>query len=388
MGSEDVELNHEKQMEKSKNIFILFMLMMTCVVGMEAEDGSSLWLRNNLQTDMPAAKVMLVVDSPTRVTHSDSTTLILATKELRNNWTGAPVILRNTVDNSLGKDCFSIEKVETTAVDDGFQFVVSASSPSGILYGAYFLLRAQSRHDVCLCTTLPSSHKIQQKPYFMSRCIAGQDAIFDILKKGRIADYARANASIGINGIILTPPRHPSKHYQEKLTELAAILRPYCISIYQSDDTIPAIKCTSATTGKYQTGTGDTYIYHATAWRNIMLDCDQRSVMAHIAISSQPSWCASDNHLEQANWFAFGRLAWDPTLLPEQVAHEWLADTFSENPLFILPMRRAMTDCDGTEISKIETLLNTWREVEDAVDEQRHTEVENALNAMLEQLDL
>ena len=374
-------------MKKSKNIFILFMLMMTCVVGMEAEDGSSLWLRNSLQADMPAAMVTLTVDIQTKATQSDSATLRLAAKELMENWSGAPVTLRYTVDNSLGKDCFSIEKVETTDTESDFQFVVSASSPSGILYGVYFLLRAQSRHDVCLCTTLPPSHKIQQKPYFVSRCIVGQEAIFDILKKGRIADYARANASIGINGIILTPPRHPSKHYQEKVSELAAILQPYCISIYQSGDTIPALRCTPVTTDKRQTGIDETYIYHATVWRSMMLNSSQRNVVAHVAVSSQPSWCPNDNHLEQANWFAFGRLAWDPTLLPEQVAHEWLADTFSENPLFILPMRRAMTDCDGTGISKIETLLNTWREAADAVDEQRHTEVENALNAMLEQLD-
>ena len=375
-------------MKKSKYIFILFMLMMTRVVGMEAEDGSSLWLRNGLHAEMPAARVTLIVDIQTTATQGDSATLMLAAKELTENWSGAPVTLRYTVDNTLGKDCFSIEKVETIDKESDFQFVVSASSPSGILYGVFFLLRAQSRHDVCLCTTLPSSHVIQQKPYFAHRCITGQDAIFDILKKGHIADYARANASVGINGIILTPPRHPSKHYQERVDELAAILQPYCISIYQSDDTIPALRCTPVMTDKCQTDDNGAYIYHAKAWRNMMLNSDQRYVVAHIAVSNQPSWCANDNHLEQANWFAFGRLAWDPTLLPEQVAHEWLADTFSENPLFILPVRQAITDCDGTDISKIETLLNTWREVADAVDEQRHTEVENALNAMLEQSDL
>ena len=69
-------------MKKSKNLFILFMLMMTCVVGMEAEDGSNLWLRNSLQADMPAAMVTLTVDIQTKATQSDSATLRLAAKEL------------------------------------------------------------------------------------------------------------------------------------------------------------------------------------------------------------------------------------------------------------------------------------------------------------------
>lgn len=374
-------------MKKSQYIS-LFMLLMSHVAVVKAEDGSSLWLRNSHPADLAAAKVMLTVDQQIRGTQNDSATLSLATQELTENWAGAPVILNYTTDSSLGKECFSIEKVEATNTESDFQFVVSASSPSGILYGAYFLLRAQSRNDVCLCTTLPPSHEIRQKPHFSNRCITCHDEIFDILKRGHITDYARANASIGINGIILTPPRHPSKRYHERVDELADILRPYCISIYQSADTLSALNCTTMAKVQEQTSSDGPYIYHATTWRNIMLSSNQRNVVATISISSLPSWSPGNNHLEQANWFAFGRLAWDPTLLPEQVAHEWLADSFCENPLFILPLRKAMTECNGTGIAPLEALLDTWREVADAVDEQRHTEVENALNAMLEQLDL
>ncbi len=43
----------------------------------------------------------------------------------------------------------------------------------------------------------------------------------------------------------------------------------------------------------------------------------------------------------QANWYAFGRLAWDHTLSSEEIAIEWLKETFTNNPQFIdvvLPM--------------------------------------------------
>ncbi len=31
--------------------------------------------------------------------------------------------------------------------------------------------------------------------------------------------------------------------------------------------------------------------------------------------------------MNQANWYAFGRLAWDPSLSPEAIAREWAAQT-------------------------------------------------------------
>jgi len=38
------------------------------------------------------------------------------------------------------------------------------------------------------------------------------------------------------------------------------------------------------------------------------------------------NWCG--HHFAQANWYAFGRLAWNPNLKSEQIASEWLAATF------------------------------------------------------------
>ncbi|MET0551556.1 MAG: alpha-glucuronidase family glycosyl hydrolase [Vicinamibacteria bacterium] len=42
------------------------------------------------------------------------------------------------------------------------------------------------------------------------------------------------------------------------------------------------------------------------------------------------NWTGHD--LAQANWYAFGRLAWDPSLTPEAIAEEWVRLTFTRDP--------------------------------------------------------
>ena len=65
--------------------------------------------------------------------------------------------------------------------------------------------------------------------------------------------------------------------------------------------------------------------------------------MAGVAnIGSDRNW--SGSHFDQANWYAFGRLAWNPELSSEQIAREWAAQTFSREPAFlgaVVPMMLA-----------------------------------------------
>jgi alpha-glucuronidase len=72
--------------------------------------------------------------------------------------------------------------------------------------------------------------------------------------------------------------------------------------------------------------------------------------MAGVAnIGSDRNWCGT--HFDQANWFAFGRLAWDPSLGAEAIAREWAAQTFNRAPRFLdgvvqimMPSRQAAVD--------------------------------------------
>ncbi len=70
------------------------------------------------------------------------------------------------------------------------------------------------------------------------------------------------------------------------------------------------------------------------------------SVIAGVAnTGSDRNWTGS--HFDQANWYAFGRLAWDPTLSSESIAREWAALTFSRDPAFlsaVVPMMLGSRD--------------------------------------------
>lgn len=57
----------------------------------------------------------------------------------------------------------------------------------------------------------------------------------------------------------------------------------------------------------------------------------QPSIMAGVAnIGRDRNWCG--NVLAPANWYAFGRLAWDHTLTANQIAEEWTRQTLGNDP--------------------------------------------------------
>lgn len=67
------------------------------------------------------------------------------------------------------------------------------------------------------------------------------------------------------------------------------------------------------------------------------LDGHALTGMAGVAnIGSDRNW--SGSHFDQANWYAFGRLAWDPSLSSRAIAGEWVRATFSSDPAFVDPV--------------------------------------------------
>ncbi len=67
------------------------------------------------------------------------------------------------------------------------------------------------------------------------------------------------------------------------------------------------------------------------------LFASRESGMAGVAnIGTDRNWTGS--HFDQANWYAFGRLAWDPTVPARQIAKEWVRMTFSNDPRFVTPV--------------------------------------------------
>lgn len=73
------------------------------------------------------------------------------------------------------------------------------------------------------------------------------------------------------------------------------------------------------------------------------LDEHQRSGMAAVSnIGSDRNWCG--HPFAAANWYAFGRLAWDHRLTSEQIAEEWLRMTFSNEADFVKQATAMMID--------------------------------------------
>ena len=57
-------------------------------------------------------------------------------------------------------------------------------------------------------------------------------------------------------------------------------------------------------------------------------------------IGDSRNWCGSD--MAQANWYAFGRLAWNQNLTSQEIADEWIRQTFTTNKKFVTPMTKVM----------------------------------------------
>ncbi|MGZ3819360.1 MAG: alpha-glucuronidase family glycosyl hydrolase [Mucilaginibacter sp.] len=71
------------------------------------------------------------------------------------------------------------------------------------------------------------------------------------------------------------------------------------------------------------------------------LDNRSRTAISGVAnIGSDINWCG--HPFAQANWYAYGRLAWDPELSPEKIAEDWIKLTFSVDPKFVGPVKQMM----------------------------------------------
>jgi alpha-glucuronidase len=67
------------------------------------------------------------------------------------------------------------------------------------------------------------------------------------------------------------------------------------------------------------------------------LNAYRKTGMAGVSnIGSDRNWTGSD--FDQANWYSFGRLAWDPYLSAQSIAQEWVRMTFSNDPAFVTPV--------------------------------------------------
>ena len=74
-------------------------------------------------------------------------------------------------------------------------------------------------------------------------------------------------------------------------------------------------------------------VYLAPMWKEFFSFVKPEKLVGIAGVANiglDTNWCG--HHFSQANWYAFGRLAWNPTLSSRQIAEEWLTQTFSLTP--------------------------------------------------------
>ena len=65
------------------------------------------------------------------------------------------------------------------------------------------------------------------------------------------------------------------------------------------------------------------------------------TAMAGVAnIGNDTNWTGS--HFNQANWYVFGRMAWNPDATAQDIADEWIRQTFTNDPAFVAPVTTIM----------------------------------------------
>ena len=205
---------------------ILSLLLALSPLLSPAEDGHALWLRYK-----PCGKANIIAPQ-------GGATLQTAVDELKRYWQGPELKL---ILNPRLKD------------DDGFLYngdSICSHSELGLLYGAYEALRlqAQEAYPGLGGYTAPKfSRRILNHWDNLDGTIecgyAGKSIFFSANLKGqewaeRIREYARANASVCINGSVLNnvnaSPKVLTTQYIDTVCTIANILRPYGIKIYLS----------------------------------------------------------------------------------------------------------------------------------------------------------
>ena len=212
-------------------IFSLFYIAIVFVTQMAAENGSHLWLRLPVNAH---AEISAPRQSPT---------LNIAVEELQQAWKGAPVRLVIQKDKQLQPEGFRIRHEDN-------KITLTSPTETGLLYAAYHLLRMQEtgQNVVEAQTTENPAYNLRILNHWdnmdrtVERGYAGQslwnwEELPNTLSD-RYKEYARANASIGINGTVLNnvnaSPKILSAEYLQKVKALADIFRPYGLRVYLS----------------------------------------------------------------------------------------------------------------------------------------------------------
>ena len=244
------------------------------IASAQAEDGYDMWLRYSPVADSGLLKAyqkqlnQLVVEG-------DSPTLLAAKNELQRGLNGLltkPIavstgklaqhaVVIGTPENSpliaslnltarlavLGAEGYLLEQ---TRINKRDVIIIAANTDIGVLYGSFHFLRLIQTQQTLAKLSITSVPKLQHRVVnhwdnvnrLVERGYAGLSlwdwGTLPDYKSPRYTDYARINASLGINGTVINnvnaDPRLLSDQFLKKIAALADVFRPYGIKVYLS----------------------------------------------------------------------------------------------------------------------------------------------------------
>lgn len=243
-----------------KKYLILLITVLTSLHVSAQSDGSQLWLGKQY-----ANSCQVISQLP------DDATAKIAKQELENNWRGKNVELKIDKSLNLGEGYNIYARPAQQGDNIQYEATITASNPIGLLYGAYELIRLQNTdaYNTGSGNQQNFSKAIDEteKPQVGLRTLNHWDNLDGSIERGyagksifkweeiklgkngkggsiskslhdRLITYARANASLGINGSVLNnvnaSPKMMTAEYINKVKVIANILRPYGIRVYLS----------------------------------------------------------------------------------------------------------------------------------------------------------
>lgn len=243
-----------------KKYLILLFTVLTSLHVSAQSDGSQLWLGKQY-----ANSCQVISQLP------DDATAKIAKQELENNWRGKNVELKIDKALNLGEGYNLYARPAQQGDNIQYEATITASNPIGLLYGAYELIRLQNTdaYNTGSGNQQNFSKAIDEteKPQVGLRILNHWDNLDGSIERGyagksifkweeiklgkngkgssiskslhdRLITYARANASLGINGSVLNnvnaSPKMMTTEYINKVKVIANILRPYGIRVYLS----------------------------------------------------------------------------------------------------------------------------------------------------------
>ena len=253
-------MSHEKA-QKAQRVFLRgvgsFVLLMLFCGSLKADDGYRLWLRYEPLSSLPRIGTISVQGKSAtfdviRNELSQGCSGLLGTKIEIGDRDDASVVVGLPQTSTLIRE-LHWEPELTKLGPEGFRIrtvkdviVIASTTDIGALYGTFHFLRllqTEQRIDRLQIDEAPRL-KLRLLNHWdnldgsIERGYAGKSLWMGMDSNRRLLDYARANASIGINGSVLNNVNANSEFltakYLAKFAAIADVFRPFGLRVYLS----------------------------------------------------------------------------------------------------------------------------------------------------------